>query len=120
MSVNWYIANPKKVTFVELDKGSWGWLIGFLEDFSNPNTTIYDLDYILKNSVNLSWKADDQELISWWRDRIRNFLLNVDKNDIYLVADDCWQKPDMTYGLVEDINPPFWRFRGEYTEIDPV
>jgi hypothetical protein len=118
MSVNFYIANPKRIAFVELDKGSWSWIIEFLEDFANPNTPIEDLDYLLKNSRNLSWKADDQETISWWRDRIRGFLLNVDRNDIYLVMDDTWQKPDLTHGLVDEMIPPF--YRREYTEIDPI
>jgi hypothetical protein len=117
MGVNYYIANPVKRTFIELDKGSWSWFVDFIEDFANPVITNDELDYLLKNSVNLKWKADDQETISWWRDKLRNYLLNQDMNDIYLIADDTWIKADMTNGLSEDLNPPFYNRDKEYTEI---
>ncbi len=119
MSVNYYIANSKNKTFIELDKGSWGWIIEFLEDFMNKDTKVEDLDYLLKNSVNLGWKAHDHDLIAWWRNKIRNFILGEDVNVIYLVSDDTWIKCDGTHGLVEDMVPPFWIYSGDnYTRIE--
>src|SRR5689334_3007713 len=97
MSVNYYIANPSKKTFIELDKGSWSWLIEFFPHFiykdSDPEY-LNNLAHIIKNSVNLSWKADDETIINYWVNKIRSFLVGENINNLYLVADDVWIKYD--------------------------
>jgi len=118
MGVNYYIANTRNRTYIELDKGSWSWIIEYLHEFMDVDTKIEDLDNLLKNSINLRWKADEDDIISYWRNKIRNFLMGESQDNIYLVLDDTWIKCDRSHGFVEDMDPPFWLYSGDnYTEI---